>query len=84
MPIFKSNNRVGFYIHIPKTAGTSITKILRSMNCVVALDGGNIESAFQFDDIVRRNEVLDSIHDQSPCNPQHIHKELYTLSLIHI
>lgn len=83
MPIFKSNNRVGFYIHIPKTAGTSVTKILRSMNCTVALDGGNIESILQFSDIVQRNELLNSIHEHSPCNPQHIHKELYNSIIDH-
>ena len=48
MPIFKSNHRVGFYIHIPKTAGTSVTKMLRNIGCMVALDGGQYRDVKHF------------------------------------
>lgn len=83
MPIFRKNNRVGFYIHIPKTAGSSITKLLKNLNCDVALDGGNMEAIKKFDAELKNSNLLKSLHNHSPCNPQHIDKELYRCIVDH-
>ena len=83
MPIFKKNNRVGFYIHIPKTAGSSVTKLLRNIKCEVALDGGRIEDTKLFDGILKNSNLMKCIHNHSPCNPQHIDKELYRCLVDH-
>lgn len=83
MPVFRKNNRVGFYIHIPKTAGSSMTKLLKNIGCEVALDGGNIKETEKFNDVLKNSNLLKSLHQHSPCNPQHISKELYRCVVDH-
>lgn len=83
MPVFRKEHIVGFYIHIPKTAGTSVTKMLRNIGCRIALDGGNIRDVDHFNGVVKKSRLLESIHEKSPCNPQHIHKELYNCVIDH-
>ena len=83
MPIFQKNHRMGYFIHIPKTAGTSVTQMLRNIGCMIALDGGHIRDVKHFNGAIKQSKLLESIHEKSPCNPQHIHKELYDCIIDH-
>jgi hypothetical protein len=77
VPIFKRNDKIGFYAHIPKTGGSSVTKFLKEFGCFVFLDGQNISQIKNFSGIVKYNNFLKSIHRGSPCTPQHIHNYFY-------
>ena len=43
----------------------------------------NIEMLSTLMVLVKQSKLLESIHEKSPCNPQHIHKELYDCIIDH-
>ena len=63
MPIFRRNNRVGFFIHIPKTAGSSVTQLLKDISSEIALDGEDIEKCEKFKDVLKNSNLLNSLHN---------------------
>lgn len=83
MPIFRRNNRLGFFIHIPKTAGSSVTQLLKDISSEIALDGEDIEKCEKFKDVLKNSNLLNSLHNRSPCSPQHIHNDIYRCVVDH-
>ena len=62
MPLFRTGDRLIYFVHIPKTGGSSVETALKGAGCACAL---------QFSK--KRNDAMDF----SKCTPQHMHAEVY-------
>jgi len=64
MPLFKRNDKIGFFSHIPKTGGKSILDYLVSVGCDIFLDS-RLGAEKMIPQIVNSKEIFKN------CAPQH-------------
>jgi hypothetical protein len=77
MPAFKKNDTFGYYSHIPKVGGTSITKYMQDNGFKLWLQG-NCGTEEEFQPLVRNRPWSKGWvpPDNSPCNRHHWHAAL--------